>query len=402
MKSISILLAGMIVAGMAVFPVTNAFAHTFSQDENAGFISLVEQLRVHLQLVKDNLSSDMEMAAEHAKHTAMHLDEHVIAEIAEKNVRISEDLPAAIDDLNKLVESGSDEETITAKMEEIDSLLGEAISVRVEKDMVNDPTVQALVLTDIVSATLESYGEAYGVGTSPGHVSMEMSDHSSMESSDHDMQSAEIVNEAAYQSAKAFSDKAVDLFTKLQPLAPAGSTGAMSAAASGILRLQDSISRKEPLDVVTVIVHGQIHENLKKAFNLQLGTLSPPIALEAKSTSGTYIVHVDWSSNEIGKENVFGINITDADGNKLDATYDIMLYKDGKHLDSTHRASQMAAEQKYTFDEPGNYTLRIEQIDKTGEMVEIPIQVTPEFPVSMVAVLSVVLGGAVLAGRKKF
>lgn len=396
----------MIVAGMAVFPVTNAFAHTFSQDENAGFISLVEQLRVHLQLVKDNLSSDMEMAAEHAKHTAMHLDEHVIAEIAEKNERISEDLPAAIDDLNKLVESGSDEETITAKIEEIDSLLGEAVSVRVEKDMVNDPTVQALVLTDIVSVTLESYSEAYGVGTSPGHVSMEMSDHSSMESSDQSspgMQSAEIVNEAAYQSAKAFSDKAVELSTKLQPLAPAGSTGAMSAAASGILRLQDSIARKEPLDVVTVIVHGQIHENLKKAFNLQLETLSPPIALEVKSTSGTYVVHVDWSSNEIGKENVFDINITDTDGNKIDgATYDIMLYKDGEHLDSTHRASQMAAEQKYTFDEPGNYTLRIEQIDKTGEMVEIPIQVTPEFPVSMMAVLSAVLGGAILAGRKKF
>lgn len=396
----------MIVAGMAVFPVTNAFAHTFSQDENAGFISLVEQLRVHLQLVKDNLSSNMEMAAEHAKHTAMHLDEHVIAEIAEKNVRISEDLPAAIDDLNKLVESGSDEETITAKIEEIDSLLGEAISVRVEKDMVNDPTVQALVLTDIVSVTLESYSEAYGVGSSHDHTGMEMSDHSSMESSDQSspgMQSAEIVNEAAYQSAKAFSDKAVELFTKLQPLAPAGSTGAMSAAASGILRLQDSIARKEPLDVVTVIVHGQIHENLKKAFNLQLETLSPPIALEVKSTSGTYVVHVDWSSNEIGKENVFDINITDTDGNKIDgATYDIMLYKDGEHLDSTHRASQMAAEQKYTFDEPGNYTLRIEQIDKTGEMVEIPIQVTPEFPVSMMAVLSAVLGGAILAGRKKF
>jgi hypothetical protein len=39
------------------------------------------------------------------------------------------------------------------------------------------------------------------------------------------------------------------------------------------------------------------------------------------------------------------------------------LFKGEQHLDETHRADETAAEQKYTFDEQGSYTLRIENIN---------------------------------------
>lgn len=392
-----VLLATAILSGLVFAPVNRAFAHTFSGDESASFLSLVEVIRVHLQLVKSSLSTDMAAAEEHAKHTAEHLDEKVVKEIAEKNERIAEDLPAAMDNLNNLLTTGADKTAITDKITEIENLLGEAVSVRIDKEKLSDPTVQAIVFANIVNETLESYNEAYGVGDAHSS-SMNMGDsHSTMQSSG-DMQTTEIVNMTAYQTSQALAAKAQELFIKLKPLAPAESKGAVDAVESGIAKLIDSIDRRESLDAVTVIVHGQIHENLQKAFNLQL---EEPIILEGKSTTGKFLVHINWSSNNIGEENAFSIEITDDTGKKLDATYDIMLYKDGTHLDETHRAGQTAAEQHYIFDEPGNYTLRIENINGESETVDIPIQVTPEFPTGALALLGAVFGGAILAGRRR-
>jgi hypothetical protein len=54
-------------------------------------------------------------------------------------------------------------------------------------------------------------------------------------------------------------------------------------------------------------------------------------------------------------------------------------------LSNTHREGQTAAQQRYTFDEQGSYRLRIENINGSGteDGIDIPIQVTPEFPIGM-------------------
>lgn len=399
-KIATVLLAAAILTGLALIPVNRAFAHTFSTDESASFLSLMEQLRVHLQLVENNLSTDMAMAEEHAKHVAMHLDESMIKEIAEKNERIARDLPASIDDLNNLFETGADKTAITEKITDIENLIGEAVSVRVDKEKLNDPTVQALVIADIVDVALTNYNAAYGIGEVHVHTGMTEAGGHGQHSGD-GMPATEIVNMSAYQISQGLAAKAGELFVILKPLAPAESKGAMDAVESGIAKLKDSIDRKESLEAVTVIVHGQIHENLQKAFNLQLEVPGEAIILEGKSTTGKFVVHINWSSNDIGEENAFSIEITDDAGNKLEAAYDIMFYKDGTHLDDTHRAEQTAAEQHYTFDEPGNYTLRIENINGESEAVDIPIQVTPEFPAGALALLGAVFGGAILFGRRK-
>jgi hypothetical protein len=73
----------------------------------------------------------------------------------------------------------------------------------------------------------------------------------------------------------------------------------------------------------------------------------------------------------------------DASGHEIpEATCDIILCKGDQHLGESHRADQKASEQSLTFDEQGSYTLRIENINDSGEnnsSISIPIQVTPEF-----------------------
>jgi hypothetical protein len=123
------------------------------------------------------------------------------------------------------------------------------------------------------------------------------------------------------------------------------------------------------------------------------------ITLQGSSTSGKFNVEVLWTPNDISKENMFAIKIADASGNQLNnATYDIMLFKGDTRLDETHRAGQTAAQQAYNFSEPGDYLLRIENINASGEedQISIPINVVPEFPFGMVVIIMTTIFTAII------
>ena len=117
------------------------------------------------------------------------------------------------------------------------------------------------------------------------------------------------------------------------------------------------------------------------------------IMLQATSSSGNFKVQVNWTPNDIGKENIFDLRFSDAKtGDELsNPNYSIMLFKGEQHLDKTHRENQTAARQTYVFDEPDSYRLRIENINGSGteDGMDIPMQVTPEFPSAVVIYLLV-------------
>jgi hypothetical protein len=80
-----------------------------------------------------------------------------------------------------------------------------------------------------------------------------------------------------------------------------------------------------------------------------------------------------------------------------DILYDFSIYRGGDR--EVLRRDQTATRQEFTFDEPGSYEIRIDDIEGLGERVAIPIQVTPEFPLGVLA-LAAALGAAVLAARR--
>jgi hypothetical protein len=116
---------------------------------------------------------------------------------------------------------------------------------------------------------------------------------------------------------------------------------------------------------------------------------SAPILFEATSRSGgdkglnqgSFKAQISWTPNAIGSENTFGIKfLNPSSGEELqDVMYDVMLFNEGNHLSESHRSDQQAASQKYTFPEPGFYTLRIDNIGNTTASIDLPMQVIPEF-----------------------
>lgn len=370
-----------------------AYAHNFSGDESATFIVAIEKIDAHLGLVTQNLGvDDVELAATHAERAQAGLDDHMVDEIAERNGRIADELPAALADLSETL-AGADQfvQGVGEKVSDAQALLGEALSVRIDSEQRSNSTVQALVIAGLADEVLAEYAAAFG--EEGGH------DHGSEETGGN---STEVADLASLQVAQALAARMGELYAELE--APDGSEDAFAALGDGISELQMAVDSESPVDDVTVITHGQVHDNLGAAFGLALDEGDEAIALEGESTTGMFHVSVGWTSADIGSENHFEIEIMNDEGNHLDdATYDIVLLRDGEHIDDTHRTNQTATDQHYTFEEQGSYTLRIENINGSGELeaVEIPMQVTPEFPLGAFGIAAATIGAIVAAGRSR-
>jgi hypothetical protein len=263
----SLLLAGMALAGLVYASAgQSALAHNFSGDESANFISAVEKAKVHLQLASKNLRNS-EAALDHIDSASMHFDGHVIKEIAEKNQRIAKDLPAAFGKLKTMVLVKSSVANIKKQIGQVNGLLGEAISARIDRAQQRDGDVQAMVFAQMVSQALQAYEHASGSMTEERGNATASSGHSHS-SSGHDK--AGVHDKQAHETSKAFVSKASTMYSKVKRLAPKDSADEMAKVKAGLTELRNAVNHHEPVDKVAVIVHGKIHDILIKAFDLKL------------------------------------------------------------------------------------------------------------------------------------
>jgi hypothetical protein len=278
---VPVLVVGIALAGL--FYSGPAYGHEFSSDESSAFLALVESIRVELDLAQSNMATNATIATEHATHAHEHLDDDIVEEIAERNERLGRDLPAALEELHMTIGNSSTAEVQT-QIQNINSLLDETVSVRIDGDHLTNSTTQAVFVANLVDGALEHYKIAYGLGSNgSGHGGNDTHDthdsESEMTEDDHDMegndtvvaQNATLVDVVSYQTALGLSDRAIRVFNDtVSGLAPANSTEVVAEVRAGLANLNQSIADRAPPDEIEVIVHSEVHPNLQRAFNLQV------------------------------------------------------------------------------------------------------------------------------------
>jgi hypothetical protein len=147
----------------------------------------------------------------------------------------------------------------------------------------------------------------------------------------------------------------------------------------------------------------QGNSNISDTLGNDTSVSSVSNVLQGISNDGAFTVMVDWKSNDINKENTFNLTFINSNSSEQieDTTYDIMLFKDDQHITESHRSAQTAKQQKYVFADQGSYTLRIENINNTGAIIDLPMQVIPEFPLSIFALMIALFGTIIIARRSK-
>jgi hypothetical protein len=147
----------------------------------------------------------------------------------------------------------------------------------------------------------------------------------------------------------------------------------------------------------------QGNSNISNTLGNNTSVSSGSNVLQGISNDGAFTVMVDWKSNNINKENTFNLTFINSNSSEQikDIPYDIMLFKDDQHITESHRSAQTAEQQKYVFADQGSYTLRIENINNTGASIDLPMQVIPEFPLSIFALMIALFGTIIIATRSK-
>jgi hypothetical protein len=175
-----------------IFHYENIYAHLFSPNETATFVSVIYQLQTELQLVPTNLASNnVSLAHDHANKAASLLTQRILVEIAEDNPKLAGDLRSALIQLQSI---SSTSESQVKSTSQVVSDLNERLSADALVRMAQlQPTssnflegftknlgtifggdnyevkeqntkIEALALANVIDSVLINYGNAYHVG----------------------------------------------------------------------------------------------------------------------------------------------------------------------------------------------------------------------------------------------
>ena len=235
------------------------FGHTFSGDESASFLTIVEMMKIESQLAQKDLASNATIAKEHAEHIGEHLTANNTKEINERNPRLATELNNTLSDFVKTFDSAKPSESaVKDKASNLGDVISEVVSARIDKQQLDNVTVKALVVNDLVGETLEHYNSSLGMS--------EASHDKNNTSTSNSTETPKIMDEADYQSAQAAVSRAIDLYNEIKPSGNANSTELVNALNS----LKEKIDSKSPFDQADKIVDDKITPMLNDMFKLKM------------------------------------------------------------------------------------------------------------------------------------
>jgi hypothetical protein len=250
----------------SIINANNALGHTFSGDESASFLAGIEMTKIELKLAADQAASNATNAKAHADHATEQITANDTKEIKERNSRVADEFNKSMTDFVNAIDSGSASGSdVNTKVGNINDILSEIVSARIDKEQLDNVTVKALVVNDLVGEALEHYGGALGMAEE-GHDENQSNSSTSEHKESQNNATTSIVNPADYQSSQAAVSRAIELYNEIKP---SGESNA-SQLADSLNILKTKIDNKSPFDEVDKTVDDKISPVLNDMFKLNL------------------------------------------------------------------------------------------------------------------------------------
>jgi hypothetical protein len=326
------LLVSLVLAGSFMFPDRHlVYAHTFSSNESAEFLSLVNQIRAETELVTMNLeNNNATLAQAHSEKASSLLDNDTLGELRERNTRIADSLETGLEQLEGNVTSLASAsqgqipqdriQSVNQAVMSLNDTMAEAVTVRVESVQQNNATTWALALADLVNVVLSEYGNATGASfdltdmSNMGAVAGMEADHTNnltMTTTDEQMQTsgnrsdantmaiganatssmstltaATIVDAAAYQSAQYLANNTIlRVFNEtLKPLTIISSNETSSSSSSDNNKATTTMQQAQNS---STIQSGSMASDIDK---LEAGLLQLKDDINGKATSNQVMI----------------------------------------------------------------------------------------------------------------
>ena len=243
----------------------SAYAHNFSGDESASFLAKVQELKVETHLLQQNPSNKM-IVAWHIDKISEFWNANDTKEMAERNQKLSAEIPNNLSSLaTEAIQTNPNAAKIKQIVDSLDSSLAEATAARIDPAALNNATVKALAIANVLDETVEDYGIAVGA-EERGH---DTERDASTSSSNNKSTAVVIVDSGAYQTAQGLAAAAQNMFNDLKAKTLVNLTSiAVSKIDQGLTNLKQAIDNKASNDKIISIVEDTLQPNLMTGFNL--------------------------------------------------------------------------------------------------------------------------------------
>jgi hypothetical protein len=277
-KLIAILLASIIASGLIY--THPAFAHNFGGDESATWIAKLAEIKTEASIVAKHVGNK-DAIDYYSDALGEYWNANDTKEMGERNTLLQKEIPSAINQTLDDAGKAGNQNMVNDDVAKLNGYLDESLPVRVDKDKLNNSTVQALSVTFVLKEALEKYGDAVNSTTDLNDMSQMKMDNMSGGSMSMPMSST-VVNQNAYENSIGLATTAQNLFNDIAAKNTAKSDSNTKVSAAFTKLLQD-LNGKADVNTIMMDVHTNLHPVLIDAYklpvNAQAGIPNPESAV---------------------------------------------------------------------------------------------------------------------------
>ncbi len=258
-KFTALLLVGVIGSGLIY--THPAFAHNFGGDESASWLAKVAEIKTEVSNVAKHVGQK-DTIGYYSDALGEYWTANDTREMGERNTLLQQEIPSTINATLDDATAGN-QSMVNDDVTKLGGYLDESVPVRVDKDKLNNSTVQALAVTFVIKEALEKYGNAV-------NSTVDLNDMSQMTMSNDSMSNmapSTVVNADAYENSVSLATAAQQMFSSVTSQNP--NVSGNSKISDGLAKLVRDLNNKSDVNTIMMDVHVGIHPTLIEAYNIQ-------------------------------------------------------------------------------------------------------------------------------------
>ena len=262
-KLATLLLMGIIASGLIY--THPAFAHNFGGDESASWLAKVTEIKTEASIVAMHVG-DNTVIDYYSDALGEYWNANTTKEMSERNTLLAQEIPSAINQTLSDARINGYQNTVNDDIAKLSGYLDESIPVRVDKEKLNNSTIQALAVTFVLKEALEKYGDSINSATDLNDMSQMKMDNMSGGSM---VMTSTIVDQNKYENSIALASAAQIMFDNVAAKNPDKSDTNSKVSAAFTKLLQD-LNAKADANTIMMDVHTNIHPVLTDAYQLPI------------------------------------------------------------------------------------------------------------------------------------
>jgi len=263
-KFTALLLVGVIASGLIY--THPAYAHNFGGDESASWLAKVSEIKTEVTNVAKHVG-EKDVIGYYSDALGEYWNSNDTREMGERNTLLQQEIPTTINATLSDASAGN-QSKVNDDVAKLGGYLDESVPVRVDKDKLDNSTVQALAVTFVLKEALEKYGTALNSTVDLNDMSqMNMSGNSMSSGSMSNMSPSTIVDANAYENSVSLATAAQQMFSDVVSKNP--SVADNSKISAGLAKLVQDLTNKADVNTIMTDVHVGIHPMLIMAYNIQ-------------------------------------------------------------------------------------------------------------------------------------